>query len=165
MDVLHSEISFPEVESSTPKDKNRSTWRRVHPLLAVADPGFSWGGGRQLPKWYYFLNFLPKTAWKWKNLDPGGIPRAPPWIRQCLATSTKVQFMNWRMDTIQKRRNRDWSTNGLFAPISKPFSLHRRFRLLSIKEEEKFNCASCHHKLIQLFWNISLILWWQLSFP
>ena len=28
--------------------------------------------GRQLPKFYYFANFLPKTAGK--NLDPGG-----PW--------------------------------------------------------------------------------------
>ena len=26
---------------------------------------------------YYFANFLPKTAWKWKNLDPKGI--AYPW--------------------------------------------------------------------------------------
>ena len=43
-------------------------------------------GGRQLPKVLLFLNFLPKTAWKWKNLDPPGgvrVPGAPPpWIRQ-----------------------------------------------------------------------------------
>ena len=35
--------------------------------------------GRHLPKWvltYYFANFLTKTAWKWKDLDPGG---AHPW--------------------------------------------------------------------------------------
>ena len=41
-------------------------------------------GGRQLPKVLLFFNFLPKTAWKWKNLDPQGgrVPGAPPWIRQ-----------------------------------------------------------------------------------
>ena len=45
------------------------------------------GGGRQLPKVLLFFNFLPKTAWKWKNLDPQGgarVPGAPPWIRQWL---------------------------------------------------------------------------------
>ena len=30
------------------------------------------GGGSQLPKVLLFFNFLPKTAWKWKNLDPQG---------------------------------------------------------------------------------------------
>ena len=38
-------------------------------------------GGRQLPKVLLFFNFLPKTAWKWKNLDPRGggarVPGAP----------------------------------------------------------------------------------------
>ena len=29
-------------------------------------------GGRQLPKLLLFFTFLPKTAWKWKNLDPQG---------------------------------------------------------------------------------------------
>ena len=45
--------------------------------LPVADPGFSPGGGRQLPKLLLFSKFLPKTAWKWKNLDPRGGAR--PW--------------------------------------------------------------------------------------
>ena len=47
--------------------------------MTVADPGF--------PRWreltlkvgvltYYLAKFFPKTAWKWKKLDPGG---APPW--------------------------------------------------------------------------------------
>ena len=44
------------------------------------------GGSRIFPrgcansqKCYYFSIFLPKTAWKWKNLDPGGarVPGAP----------------------------------------------------------------------------------------
>ena len=37
-------------------------------------------GGRQLPKVLLFFNFLPKTAWKWKNLDPQGgrASLAPP---------------------------------------------------------------------------------------
>ena len=48
-------------------------------LLAVADPVFSWGGCTSSQKCYYFANLLPKTAWKWKNLDPWGrVPGAPP---------------------------------------------------------------------------------------
>ena len=41
---------------------------------------FPGGGGRQLPKLLLFFTFLPKTAWKWKNLDPpgGGASLAPP---------------------------------------------------------------------------------------
>ena len=36
-------------------------------------------GVRQLPKLLLFFKFLPKTAWKWKNLDPqGGASLAPP---------------------------------------------------------------------------------------
>ena len=58
--------------------------------ISVADPGFS-PGGRQLPKVLLFFNFLPKTAWKWKNLDPQGggarVPGAPPWIRQWIYSS------------------------------------------------------------------------------
>ena len=48
-------------------------------------------GGRQLPKVLLFFNFLPKTAWKWKNLDPGGgaRPWRPPWIRQCLLSKNE----------------------------------------------------------------------------
>ena len=37
-------------------------------------------GGRQPPKLLLFFTFLPKTAWKWKNLDPQGgrASLAPP---------------------------------------------------------------------------------------
>ena len=40
----------------------------------------------QLQKLLLYFKFLPKTAWKWKNLDPRGvhIPGAPPWIHQWL---------------------------------------------------------------------------------
>ena len=38
-----------------------SGWSRIFPR-----------GVRQLPIWDYFTIFLPKTAWKWKNLDLGG---------------------------------------------------------------------------------------------
>ena len=33
---------------------------------------------RQLPKVLLFFNFLPKTAWKWKNLGLQGASLAPP---------------------------------------------------------------------------------------
>ena len=38
---------------------------------------------------YYFANFLPKTVWRWKNLDPEGgrTSLAPPWIRQWLVSN------------------------------------------------------------------------------
>ena len=48
-------------------------------LTAVADPGFSRGGGANSKISYYLANFFPKTAWNWKNLDPGGTrPWRPP---------------------------------------------------------------------------------------
>ena len=34
-------------------------------------------GGANSQKCYYFSIFLPKTAWKWKNLDPQGGARVP----------------------------------------------------------------------------------------
>ena len=38
----------------------------------LADPGFSWEGGHQLPKWDYFLNFLSKYCMKMKEFGPRG---------------------------------------------------------------------------------------------
>ena len=67
--------------------------RLAHPLweLAPPPPGKSWihhcsGESRifpslmrQLPNLDYFAICLPKTAWKWKNLDPRrGVPLALP---------------------------------------------------------------------------------------
>ena len=48
-------------------------------MSPVADPGFSPGGCANSQKCYYFSNFLPKTAWKWKNLDLRGarVPGTP----------------------------------------------------------------------------------------
>ena len=45
-------------------------------IPAVADPGFS-RGGAPTPKSVIIFKCLPKTAWKLKNLDPGGGVR--PW--------------------------------------------------------------------------------------
>ena len=36
------------------------------------------GGGANSQSWCANLYFWPKTAWKWKNLDPGGASLAPP---------------------------------------------------------------------------------------
>ena len=71
---------------------------------SLADPGFS-PGGRQLPKLLLFFTFLPKTAWKWKNLDPGGgaHPWRPPWIRQC--SSCRVVYLD---SVAMNQRGRAW---------------------------------------------------------
>ena len=54
-------------------------------------------GGRQLPKVLLFFNFLPKTAWKWKNLDPRGGGRAPPLgsANAYLTTESRRNPSNW----------------------------------------------------------------------
>ena len=48
--------------------------------IPVADPRFSRGGCANFQIGIILSNFLPKTAWKWKNLHPGGarVPGAPP---------------------------------------------------------------------------------------
>ena len=49
------------------KDRSTSSSRsRIFPRVV-----------RQLPKLLLFFRFLPKTSWKWKNLDPHGGAR--PW--------------------------------------------------------------------------------------
>ena len=67
-------------------------------------------GGRQLPKLLLFFTFLPKTAWKWKNLDPQGgahVPGAPPWIRQCNtpfdSAYNRPSFSQFRMENCHSR--------------------------------------------------------------
>ena len=58
---------------------------------------FPRGGGRQLPKLLLFFTFLPKTAWKWKNLDPqwgGARPWRPPWIRQWVTVSSYIKYIS-----------------------------------------------------------------------
>ena len=50
-------------------------------LLAVADPGFSQGGGVNPPGGAWTRQIFPKTAWNRKNLDAQGgacVPHAPP---------------------------------------------------------------------------------------
>ena len=46
-------------------------------FFSVADPGFSRGGGANSKISYYLANFFPRTAWNWKNLDPGARPWRP----------------------------------------------------------------------------------------
>ena len=48
--------------------------------LPVADPGFPGrcANSREGGPTYYFVNFLPKTAWKWKNLNRGHPWRLDP---------------------------------------------------------------------------------------
>ena len=95
-------LDFPNSRSF--HSVNRSSPR--HPK-AVADPGFSPGGGRQLPKVLLFFNFLPKTAWKWKNLDPQGgrASLAPPlgsangksqqYVATCIIQIINITYQLW----------------------------------------------------------------------
>ena len=53
-------------------------WDLIHRSFAVADPGFSPGGVRQLPKVLLFFNFFPENCMKMKEFgppDPGFSPR------------------------------------------------------------------------------------------
>ena len=74
-------------------DKRAKDWNLDGNIIQrnpVADPGFSLevhhplGGREPTPKLgvltYCLANFLSKTAWKWKNLDPGG-GGVCPWRR------------------------------------------------------------------------------------
>ena len=56
------------------------------PSRAVADPGFSPGGGANSQKCYYFSIFCRKLHENERIWTPRGgarVPGAPPWIRQC----------------------------------------------------------------------------------
>ena len=65
--------------------------------LSVADPGFSPGGVRKLPKVLLFFNFFAKNCMKMKEFGPRGrAALAPPWIRQC------------RLSKIRKHKNKAW---------------------------------------------------------
>ena len=52
------------------------------------------GGGHQFRKWGNFANFLPKNAWKWKNLDP----RGRPWRTLGSANATDAYLGNYKCD-------------------------------------------------------------------
>ena len=87
-------------------------------------------GVRQLSKLLLFFKFLSKTAWKWKNLDPGGarIPGGPPWIRQCLdlqwLTLTCQEYDIWaRLRTKWSRSLVDFY--GVTTPMLRFFNVIR----------------------------------------
>ena len=70
----------------------------IHTSKPVADPGFPRrGGGVPTSKvgaqTYYLIKCFPKTAWKWKNLDPGGghASLASP-LRSASAETEKLQL-------------------------------------------------------------------------
>ena len=77
--------------------------------LAVVDPGFSWGGCANSQSGYYFAHFVPKTAWKWKNLDPGakgraaGTPLDAPMISRLVYDVTKHWVTLWQGGTFNNR--------------------------------------------------------------
>ena len=53
--------------------------------LAVADPGFSPGGGAPTPKIAIIFHIFAENCMKMKEFGPPGgarVPGAPPWIRQ-----------------------------------------------------------------------------------
>ena len=74
-------------------------------------------GGGATPKvgvlTYYFAHFLLKTAWKWKNLDPGG-GGGCPWSRP-LDPSMKSIIVVYRMEFDQIR----WSSKSCNRPVVK----------------------------------------------
>ena len=72
-------------------------------MTAVADLGFSPGGGANSQKCYYFSILSQKTAWKWKNLGPQGgraslvPPLDPPMDRNLAKISQKLRI-KWNFE-------------------------------------------------------------------
>ena len=61
---------------------HNSSWSRISREVGTPTPEGS------VPT-YYFEKFLPKTAWKWKNLDwTESRSLAHPWIRHCIRLSS-----------------------------------------------------------------------------
>ena len=78
MAVLHSEISFPEVESSTPNDKNRFTWRSVHtPLDSGGSRIFLRGADAHSQSGIIFSTFCGKLHENERIWTPVGRPSSP----------------------------------------------------------------------------------------
>ena len=77
--------------------KRDSTHTNTHALLhknkhtTVADPGFSLRGCANSQKCYYFSIFFPKSAWKWKNLDPQGARPSCPSLGSTIAPAADTQ--------------------------------------------------------------------------
>ena len=72
--------------------------------ITVADPGFSWGGPTPKAN-LLFCNFLPKTGWEWKNLDPeqGAYlvppsPLDPPMDKTGTAQIYQRRSHRWNLD-------------------------------------------------------------------
>ena len=65
--------------------QRQGTWTWFHTIKPVADPGFSPGGwGANSQNCYYFSHFCRKLHENERIWTPGGggVPGAPPWIRQ-----------------------------------------------------------------------------------
>ena len=82
-------VFTPPLEGSRPpsgKSWIRHWWTKYTLMvLTMADPGFSLGGrGANSQSGCTNLFFSPKTAWKWKNLNPDERVPGAPWIRQWL---------------------------------------------------------------------------------
>ena len=79
--------------------------------FAVVDPGFFPEGCANSQKSYYFSNFCRKLHENeriWTRGGGGGVPGAPPWIRQCFGTSsTFLHLINLTTST-SKRKNLDY---------------------------------------------------------
>ena len=99
-----------------PKPHIRWDWISWDSKPSVADPGFSPGGCANSQKCYYFSIFFPKTAWKWKNLDPQGGAR--PWRRPLDPPMAMFgHTCHWRIQDFPERRQlRKWDYFANFLP-------------------------------------------------
>ena len=69
-------------------------------------------GGAPTPKLLLYFTFLPKTAWKWKNLDPRGGAR--PW-RPPLDPPMFITQRNWSQQEEISRLSSQLIRNVTFA--------------------------------------------------
>ena len=104
-------------------------------------------GGRQLPKLLLSFTFLPKTAWKWKNLDPQGgrASLAPP--------LDPPMSLNQAQYTVQEEHSvlteQKWLSMRIFLKLSQNFLSKARLKILKDNHYEtsylpvRSECSSC----------------------
>ena len=113
-----------------------STLPSLDLLMTQADLEFPLGCANS-QKYYNFANFLPKTLWKWKNLDPGGcVPGAPSLDPPVGSPAITNEILIWWKMSSDHKRNNDYSILFYFIfeyLLNLPFRVFKRNKLNRLK--------------------------------